>query len=135
MAFVTKTVNPTYDPYAYHATPRVSSTQVVQDGIEVEVRKGRPIEVALRIQSNKMVIENSADAIVYTIGPKTFRALLKQRTRWYLGFMENVINYKHLFSYKYGNLGLFILPASFISVALVSKAPLKIAGNPRTLLI
>ena len=77
------------------------------------------IEVALRIQSNKMVIENSADAIVYTIGPKTFRALLKQRTRWYLGFMENVINYKHLFSYKYGNLGLFILPASFISVALV----------------
>ena len=49
MAFVTKTVNPTYDPYAYHATPRVSSTQVVQDGIEVEVRKGRPIEVALRI--------------------------------------------------------------------------------------
>lgn len=77
------------------------------------------IEVALRIQSNNMIIENSADAVVYTIGPKTFRTLLKQRTRWYLGFMENVINYKHLFSYRYGNLGLFILPASFISVALV----------------
>jgi cellulose synthase/poly-beta-1,6-N-acetylglucosamine synthase-like glycosyltransferase len=77
------------------------------------------IEVALRIQSNKFMIENSVDAVVYTVGPKNFRTLLKQRIRWYMGFIENVIDYKHLFSAKYGNLGLFILPVSFISVGLV----------------
>lgn len=77
------------------------------------------IEVALRIQSNRFEIENSVDAEVYTVGPSDFKSLLKQRTRWYTGFTENVFNYKHLFSPKYGNLGLFILPASFISVGLV----------------
>jgi len=74
------------------------------------------IEIALRIQSKHYEIENSANANVYTVAPKRFRSLLKQRIRWYLGFINNVYHYKKLFSKEHGNLGVFILPASFISV-------------------
>ncbi len=74
------------------------------------------IEIALRIQSKHYQIDNSVDANVYTVAPKTFRSLLKQRIRWYLGFIDNVLNYKKLFGKDHGNLGMFILPASFISV-------------------
>ncbi len=74
------------------------------------------IEVALRAQVNNLVIENSVDAFVYTVGPKTFKTLYKQRLRWYHGFIRNILDYKQVFGRKHGNLGLFILPASFISV-------------------
>jgi cellulose synthase/poly-beta-1,6-N-acetylglucosamine synthase-like glycosyltransferase len=77
------------------------------------------IEIALRIQKHNFIIENSVDASVYTVAPATFNKLLKQRLRWYMGFIKNTINYKCLFSPKYGNLGMFILPASFFSVLLV----------------
>ncbi len=77
------------------------------------------IEVALRIQKHKYYIENSVDAEVFTITPNNFSILYKQRLRWYVGFCENVWKYRELFNRKYGNLGLFILPASFLSVLLV----------------
>jgi len=77
------------------------------------------IEMALRIQFHKYHIENSLEAIVYTVAPKKFRPLLKQRLRWYVGFINNVAHYKALFSPKYGNLGMFVLPSAFISAFLV----------------
>ena len=77
------------------------------------------IEVALRIQSKGYVIENSINSDVYTVGPPTFSKLIKQRRRWYRGFLDNVFNYPELFNAKHGNLGLFVLPAAFISVILV----------------
>jgi len=77
------------------------------------------IEMALRIQRNNGVIENAIDAYVYTMGLSDFKSLYKQRLRWYHGFLRNVIDYKDLFSRKHGNLGIFILPASFISVFFV----------------
>lgn len=77
------------------------------------------IEVALRIQTNNFIIENATDAYVYTHGPSTFKSLYKQRLRWYSGFIKNIFDYRHLFSPKHGNLGLFILPSSFISVFLL----------------
>jgi len=77
------------------------------------------IEIALRIQSKRYTIENAMDACVFTVSPSTFKTLLTQRKRWYLGFLNNVIDYKHLFHYSYGNMGLFILPASFLSVLFV----------------
>ena len=73
------------------------------------------IEVALRIQSKHFLIENSPDAYSYTLSPSKFMPLLRQRVRWYLGFLNNVWEYKHLFSRKYGVLGLFFLPSAFIS--------------------
>lgn len=77
------------------------------------------IEIALRIQSKRFIIENAVDANVYTVGPDNFSDLTKQRRRWYLGFINNVQRYKELFNPSYGNLGLFILPGSFLSVILV----------------
>ncbi len=77
------------------------------------------IEIALRIQEKNYIIENSVSASVFTVSPKKFKPLLKQRLRWYIGFTENVMNYRGLFHPKHGNLGLFVLPASFFSVLLV----------------
>jgi cellulose synthase/poly-beta-1,6-N-acetylglucosamine synthase-like glycosyltransferase len=77
------------------------------------------IELALRIQSNNYEIENAHDAYVYTVGPHTFKGLWNQRLRWYYGFLRNTEDYRELFSWKHGALGLFILPASFFSVSLV----------------
>ncbi len=84
-----------------------------------EAHMTEDIEMALRIQSKQLVIENSVTSFVYTVGPNTFKSLYRQRIRWYRGFVENVLDYKELFSRKHGNLGMFILPCSFISVALV----------------
>ncbi len=77
------------------------------------------IEVALRIQSHNFVIENATDAYVFTHGPSTFSSLYKQRLRWYAGFIKNVFDYRRLISSEHGNLGLFILPSSIISVFLL----------------
>jgi cellulose synthase/poly-beta-1,6-N-acetylglucosamine synthase-like glycosyltransferase len=77
------------------------------------------IEVALRIQSIGGEIENSVESNVYTVSPYHFKPLLNQRLRWYLGFIENVYRYRHVFSPGHGNLGLIVLPAAFISVILV----------------
>ena len=77
------------------------------------------IEIALRIQSNNLQIENSVDASVFTVSPDSFKTLFKQRIRWYVGFIQNIIDYKKLFSLKYGNLGFFVLPGSFLSVFLI----------------
>ncbi|MCX8146862.1 MAG: glycosyltransferase [Candidatus Woesearchaeota archaeon] len=80
------------------------------------------IEKALRIQSKGVMVENVIDANVYTVGPDNMAALSKQRKRWYVGFFTNVMRYKKLFSKSYGNLGVFILPASFVFVALAIVA-------------
>lgn len=77
------------------------------------------IELALRIQTHHFKIENSLNAHVYTAGPKTLKVLNKQRLRWYAGFIKNTIDYKHLFNWKYGNLGFFFLPLAYFSVFLV----------------
>ncbi len=74
------------------------------------------IEAALRIQSADYTIENSINANVYTTAHKNMKSLYQQRIRWYKGFIDNVISYKRLFSSKFGNLGVFILPMAFVSV-------------------
>lgn len=79
------------------------------------------IEVALRIQSNNFIIENSANAHSYTVAPSGFDSLFRQRLRWYVGFLNNVWDYKHLFSRKYGTLGLFYLPSAFLSIIFITS--------------
>jgi cellulose synthase/poly-beta-1,6-N-acetylglucosamine synthase-like glycosyltransferase len=77
------------------------------------------IEISLRMQSLGYEIENAVDANVYAVAMPTFDTTRKQRVRWYKGFMENTQKYKHLlFSKKYGNLGLFVLPSAYLSVLL-----------------
>lgn len=77
------------------------------------------IEISLRIQAYGYEIENAVDANVYAVAMPTFMTTKNQRVRWYKGFIENTQKYKQLlFSKKYGNLGLFVLPSAYLSVIL-----------------
>ncbi len=73
------------------------------------------MEIAFRIMDAGYDIENSANAYTYTEGPETFKELVKQRTRWYAGYLENVNKYrKMLFNPRFNVLGLFLLPTNFL---------------------
>ena len=76
------------------------------------------MEMALRIRANHFRIENINTAFVYTIAPKTMRALYYQRLRWVSGFLNNILhNYRYLlFNTKYGHLGLFSLPGALFAI-------------------
>jgi cellulose synthase/poly-beta-1,6-N-acetylglucosamine synthase-like glycosyltransferase len=91
----------------------------VKHGLYRHAHNTEDIEMALRIQRHNYEIENAHDAYVYTVGPDTFRGLWNQRLRWYYGFLRNNEDYKDLFGVKHGILGMFILPASFFSIAIV----------------
>jgi cellulose synthase/poly-beta-1,6-N-acetylglucosamine synthase-like glycosyltransferase len=74
-------------------------------------------EITFRMQSKHYRIANAPDAYVYTVGPRTFKKLLKQRKRWYQGFIKNAWDYKFMIlNKKYGDLGLFIMPTIFLSL-------------------
>lgn len=74
------------------------------------------LEMALRIQFNGYKTENCPDALAYTIPPSKFMPLLVQRKRWYYGLIKNCLKYRKLFSKKYGDLGVFILPIAWVSI-------------------
>jgi len=74
-------------------------------------------EIALRMQSNHYKIENAHHAFVYTAAPPTFKKLFRQRLRWTYGFLKNATDYRHMyFKKQYGNLGMFILPITTLSI-------------------
>lgn len=69
------------------------------------------MEMAFRMQANGLRIANVHTALVYTNVPRTLGALVRQRTRWSRGFLENSRDYKHMyFNSRYGNFGMLILP-------------------------
>lgn len=75
------------------------------------------LEIALRIESKKKyIIEHSLHANVYTTATSTYKKAYRQRLRWFHGFMDNIWKYRSIFSHKYGNMGLFVLPISVLSV-------------------
>lgn len=75
------------------------------------------LEMALRMQKYHMRIGNSHQAFVYTHGPRTLRALIKQRVRWVYGFLKNFMDYKYMvFNPKYGHVGMLMLPISLFSI-------------------
>ncbi len=74
------------------------------------------LEIALRIQRNNFVVENAHNAHVYTVCPDNFIGLLKQRRRWYVGLLRNLWKHNVLFSRKYGDLGVVVLPIVILSV-------------------
>jgi len=76
------------------------------------------MEVALRIQKNQFIIENSLESVVYTVAPNKFFNLLKQRRRWYTGLLKNLWNYRMLFSKEYGVMGTIVLPIAIITIIL-----------------
>ena len=71
-------------------------------------------ELAFRMYEKGYKIENCINAYVNTESPATFKELFRQRVRWYRGYLQTTLQYKHLLgNSKYGNLGLFILPINF----------------------
>ncbi len=67
------------------------------------------LEMAFRLQKENLKIVQAMDAFVYTRPPFGFMSLLKQRTRWYAGFLQNFKEYSCLLSIKkYGNLAFFL---------------------------
>ncbi len=72
------------------------------------------LEIAWRLREKGYKIGYALDAVVYTEVPPTWRALLKQRLRWYRGKLLNIRRYKHmLFNPKYEDFGMFMLPFTF----------------------
>ena len=74
------------------------------------------LELAMRIQFKGYIIEHSPESPAYTIAPNKFSHLLKQRRRWYVGLLKNTVKYSKMFSPKYGDLGMFIMPIAWLSV-------------------
>jgi cellulose synthase/poly-beta-1,6-N-acetylglucosamine synthase-like glycosyltransferase len=86
-------------------------------GVYRRAHNTEDMEMALRLHSNHYKIDNAHHAFVYTKGPKTFRALHRQRVRWVYGYLMNLIDYRRLlFNPKYGNIGMLILPAGVFAV-------------------
>ncbi len=75
------------------------------------------MEIAFRMQSNHMKIDQCEDAFVYTTVPNTVKKLYKQRLRWIYGFIMNAWDYRGImFKKKYGAFSLFSVPAGVISI-------------------
>tara|TARA_Y100000287_G_scaffold156198_1_gene133204 strand:+ start:49 stop:1326 length:1278 start_codon:yes stop_codon:yes gene_type:complete len=75
------------------------------------------IELSMRIQSKRYKIANAFNASVFTITPNKFLDLFWQRVRWYLGYIETMIQYRRvIYSKNYGYLGLLIGPVATISI-------------------
>ncbi len=78
------------------------------------------MEVAFRMMSDGKKIENSTNAEVFTDPPSTFKALFKQRIRWYKGYLENFFGYRDMFfNPKGGNLGMFLLPLNVLWIIML----------------
>lgn len=76
------------------------------------------MEIAFRMHQHGLILGNAHTAFVYTTVPKTVRALVKQRTRWSQGFLENSRDYKHMyFNPRFGNFGMLILPFGLLAFA------------------
>ena len=77
------------------------------------------MEMAMRMQKHGLLIANAPEALVYTVGPESVRKLYKQRVRWVSGFISNLMDYREMvFSKKFGDLGLIVLPFSIIGILL-----------------
>ncbi|MDB5224628.1 MAG: hypothetical protein JWO43_250 [Candidatus Adlerbacteria bacterium] len=73
------------------------------------------MEITFRMHSHKLQIANAHNAVVYTTVPSTVRALVKQRTRWSQGFLQNSLDYKYMyFNPRFGNFGLLVLPFALL---------------------
>lgn len=69
------------------------------------------MEIAFRMHAHNLKIANAHTAYVYTTVPRSVRALVKQRTRWSQGFLQNSRDYAYMcLNRRYGNFGLLVLP-------------------------
>jgi cellulose synthase/poly-beta-1,6-N-acetylglucosamine synthase-like glycosyltransferase len=88
------------------------------------------MEIALRMQLAGMRLSHAINSLVYTKGPRSWPALLKQRVRWTYGFIMNVWDYrkKVFFNDKLGHVGV-TLPILFaMTWLLVVMIPFMLIG-------
>ncbi len=78
--------------------------------------QGEDMEIAFRMHQARMYIDQVYDAHVYTVPPRTVRALFRQRTRWIYAFLNNLIDYRSMIFGKHGDFSWFTLPTSIISI-------------------
>ena len=76
------------------------------------------MEIAFRMHAHHLKIGMAHNAHVYTTVPKTMPSLIKQRTRWSQGYLQNSLTeYRYMyFNPRYGNFGLLILPFGITSL-------------------
>src|SRR3989338_4664059 len=103
-----------------HVTPgpfSVYRTQIVKKiGGFDEHTITEDLEIAVRLQKHQYQILHTFDAIVETVAPTTWKALFRQRVRWYKGAADNTIQYKELlFNKKYGDFGMMRMPTVILS--------------------
>lgn len=90
---------------------------VIQDIKFSDDTLAEDMDMALSITKKGYRIVNSLDAISYTRIPIGFRNLVKQRVRWYRGFIENTVKHADLMlNRKFPHLGFFILPMAYITI-------------------
>ncbi len=69
------------------------------------------MEIAFRMHSHKLKIANAHTVYVYTTVPASLGPLIRQRTRWVQGFLQNSLDYRYMyFNPRFGNFGNFVLP-------------------------
>jgi poly-beta-1,6-N-acetyl-D-glucosamine synthase len=74
------------------------------------------MEIAFRMHANGLKIVNAHNAVVYTTVPSTVWGLVKQRTRWSQGFLQNARDYKYMFlNPRFGNFGMLVLPFGLVA--------------------
>ena len=87
------------------------------------------MEIAYRMQMNGMRLSHAVDSLVYTKGPRTWGALLKQRVRWTYGFIMNVWDYREtFFKDDLGHLAVTIPIMCVLMVVTMFTIPLFILG-------
>ncbi|MFH1721075.1 MAG: glycosyltransferase family 2 protein [Candidatus Altiarchaeota archaeon] len=75
-------------------------------------------ELGLRLKHEHFNIAHATEVIAKTRAPNTFKAIERQRMRWYYGGYENLLKYRDfLFNKKYEDFGVFTFSMTFISIA------------------
>lgn len=67
------------------------------------------LEIGLRLRRAGWRIENSLNAVVWTVVPERLRDVCRQRIRWYRGMLQNIRKYRCLFGQR-TDMGLFVMP-------------------------
>lgn len=85
-------------------------------GVFKHAHNTEDMEITFRMHANGLKIVNAHTAVVYTTVPKTLRALVKQRTRWSQGYLQNSQDYSYMyFNPRFGNFGMLILPVGLLA--------------------
>lgn len=71
-------------------------------------------EMGMRIKAKRYKTAHALDTRIDVVSPSRFVALFKQRLRWAYGHLQVFRKYGYMFSFKYGDLGFFYLPVSFL---------------------